>query len=122
MSRRAGYIRAFGMNAYSSSRAGGEIVEEHTEEQLGHEEVYVVVRGHATFHLDGDDVDAPTGTLVVLKDPSVKRQAIVFGLRTIRSSGKGGSVTRSIRHAWAISLRAGMTTSMSTSLSACGFP
>ena len=73
--RRRFGIEAFGMNAYSSARAGGEVVEEHTEEQLGHQEIYVVVRGHATFHLDGNDVDAPAGTLVVLRDPAVKRAA-----------------------------------------------
>jgi hypothetical protein len=73
--RRRFALGAFGINAYSSAQAGGEVVEEHTEEQLGHEEVYVVVRGHATFHLDGNDLDAPAGTLVVLKDPSVKRGA-----------------------------------------------
>jgi hypothetical protein len=68
-------IRAFGMNAYTTSLVDGEIVEEHTEAQLGHEEVYVVVRGHATFHLDDADVDAPQGTLVYIRDPSVKRSA-----------------------------------------------
>jgi quercetin dioxygenase-like cupin family protein len=73
--RRRFGLAAFGMNAYSSARAGGEVVEEHTEEQLGHQEVYVVVRGRATFHLDGADVDAPAGTIVVLKDPTVKRGA-----------------------------------------------
>ena len=73
--RRRFGVEAFGINAYSSARAGGEVVEEHTEEQLQHQEVYVVVRGHATFHLDGEDFDAPTGTLVVLRDPSVRRGA-----------------------------------------------
>jgi tetratricopeptide (TPR) repeat protein len=81
--RRRFGLAAFGMNAYSSSRAGGEVVEEHTEEQLGHQEVYVVVRGHATFHLDGDDVDAPAGTIVVLKDPSVKRAATAVDADTL---------------------------------------
>ena len=73
--RRRFDLGAFGINAYSSAHVGGEIVEDHTEEQLGHQEVYLVVRGRATFHLDGNDVDAPAGTLVVLKDPSVKRGA-----------------------------------------------
>jgi tetratricopeptide (TPR) repeat protein len=73
--RRRFGLEAFGINAYSSASAGGEVVEEHTEEQLQHQEVYVVVRGHATFHLDGEDFDAPTGTLVVLRDPSVRRGA-----------------------------------------------
>jgi hypothetical protein len=81
--RRRFGLTAFGMNAYSSARVGGEIVEEHTEEQLGHQEVYVVVRGHATFHLNGDDIDAPAGTVVVLKDPSVKRAATAVGEDTL---------------------------------------
>lgn len=68
-------IRAFGTNAYSSSRVGGEIVEAHNEARLGHEEMYVVVRGHATFHLNGEDVDAPAGSLVFIRDPTVKRSA-----------------------------------------------
>ena len=81
--RRRFGLGAFGMNAYSSERAGGEVVEEHTEEQLGHEEVYVVIRGHATFHLDGNDVDAPAGTLVVIREPSVKRGATAVDPKTL---------------------------------------
>lgn len=73
--RRRFDFRAFGMNAYTSSHVGGEVVEEHHEELLRHEEVYVVVRGHATFHLDGEDFDAPAGTIVAIKDPSVRRSA-----------------------------------------------
>lgn len=73
--RRRFRLEAFGINAYTSSRAGGEVVERHTEEQLQHQEVYVVVRGHATFHLGGEDVDAPAGTLVVLRDPTLERGA-----------------------------------------------
>ena len=52
------------------------MVEEHAEQQLGHEELYVVVRGRARFTLDGDEVDAPAGTLVFLSDPAVKRVAV----------------------------------------------
>ena len=81
--RRRFGLEAFGINAYSSAHAGGEVVEEHTEEQLGHQEVYVVVRGHATFHVDGEDVDAPAGTLVVLRDPSVKRGATALADDTL---------------------------------------
>ena len=42
-------ITAFGINAYTATEAGQDVVEEHTEEQLGHEEIYVVVCGRATF-------------------------------------------------------------------------
>jgi len=55
-------VTAFGINAYTATNAGDEVVEEHTEEQLGHEEIYAVVRGHATFTVDGEEVDAPAGT------------------------------------------------------------
>ena len=68
-------IRAFGMNAYTAANAGDLVVEEHTEESLGHEEVYVVLAGRATFTLDGEEFDAPAGTVVHLADPKVKRVA-----------------------------------------------
>ena len=69
-------IEAFGINAYTSAEVGGEIVEEHTEESLGHEEVYVVIAGRATFTLDGETLDAPTGTIVHLPEPKTKRSAV----------------------------------------------
>ena len=50
------------------------MIEEHTE-QGGHEELYVVLRGRATFTLGDDEVDAPAGTLVFAK-PGTKRGAI----------------------------------------------
>ena len=73
--RRLG-VTAFGINAYVAGNAGDEVVEEHTEEQLGHEEIYAVIRGHATFTVDGEEVDAPAGTLVYLDDVKQKRHAI----------------------------------------------
>jgi mannose-6-phosphate isomerase-like protein (cupin superfamily) len=68
-------IRAFGTNAYTAD-VGKEIVEEHSEQTYGHEEMYVVVTGRATFTLDGDEVDAPAGTIVHLPDPKVRRTAV----------------------------------------------
>src|SRR3954464_1549750 len=69
-------VTAFGINAYTAANAGDEVVEEHTEEQLGHEEIYVVISGHATFTVGGEEVDAPAGTLVYLDDVTQKRHAI----------------------------------------------
>ena len=68
-------VTAFGINAYTAANAGDEIVEEHTEQQLGHEEIYAVVSGRATFTVDGEEVDAPAGTLVYLDDITQKRHA-----------------------------------------------
>ena len=68
-------ITAFGTSAYTAAEAGQDVVEEHTEETLGHEELYVVVAGRATFVLDGEEKDVPAGSVVFLRDPKVKRYA-----------------------------------------------
>src|SRR5437764_13929292 len=75
-------VTAFGINAYTAANAGDEVVEDHTEEQLGHEEIYFVVQGRATFTVDGEDVDAPAGTLVYLDDVSQRRHAVATEPKT----------------------------------------
>jgi hypothetical protein len=74
--RRRFDVRAFGVNAYTSEEVGGQVVEEHTESQLGHEEIYVVLKGSATFTLDGEEVELDAGSLVHIADPDVKRVAL----------------------------------------------
>ena len=69
-------VTAFGINAYTAANAGDEVVEEHDETTLGHEEIYAVVSGHAVFTVDGEQVDAPAGTLVFLDDPKQMRHAV----------------------------------------------
>ena len=73
--RRTLDIGAFGINAYVAPNAGDDVVEEHTESSLGHEEVYLVLSGHATFTLDDETLDAPAGTLVFIRDVDVNRHA-----------------------------------------------
>lgn len=68
-------ITAFGVSAYTASEVGQDVVEEHTEEHLGHEELYVVISGRATFVLDGEEHAVPAGSAVFLRDPKVKRYA-----------------------------------------------
>jgi tetratricopeptide (TPR) repeat protein len=72
--RRLG-IRAFGMNAYTAEKVGDCVVEEHREGS-GHEEVYVVLAGSARFTVDGDEFDAPAGTIVFLRDSELLRSAV----------------------------------------------
>jgi hypothetical protein len=69
-------VTAFGINAYTAGSPCDEVVEEHDETTLGHEEVYIVLSGHAVFTVDGDEVDAPAGTLVYLDDPKQTRHAV----------------------------------------------
>jgi tetratricopeptide (TPR) repeat protein len=68
-------VRAFGVNAYTAAEAGLDVVEDHTEASNGHEELYAVVSGHAAFTVAGEEIDAPTGTLVFIRDPEVRRAA-----------------------------------------------
>jgi hypothetical protein len=70
-------VRIVGMAAFTAERAGDEIVEAHREAEggMGHEEVYVVLRGHARFELDGIELDAPAGTFVRVA-PEVHRHAV----------------------------------------------
>lgn len=71
-------IEAFGINAWTADEAGQDIIGEHDEATGGaggHEELYVVLTGTATFTVDGETVDAPAGTLVFVRDPAVKRKA-----------------------------------------------
>jgi tetratricopeptide (TPR) repeat protein len=72
-------VGAFGVNAYSSPTAGGLVIEEHDELGAGagrHEELYVVLAGRARFTLDGEEADAPAGTLVFVRDADVRRGAV----------------------------------------------
>jgi tetratricopeptide (TPR) repeat protein len=69
-------VQAFGINAYIGNASGDDVIERHTEEELGHEELYVVLAGRALFTLDGETLDAPVGTVVFLPDPATQRYAV----------------------------------------------
>ena len=89
--RRRFGITAFGTNAYTAD-AGQRVVEEHSESG-GHQELYVVLRGRATFTLDGEEIDAPAGTLVFVQ-PGTKRGAIAAedGTAVLGVGAKPGEV------------------------------
>jgi hypothetical protein len=68
-------ITAFGATAWTAHAAGDLIINEHDEgDPTADQELFLVVRGHAVFELDGDRVDAPAGTLV-FAPPGTKRTA-----------------------------------------------
>jgi Tetratricopeptide repeat len=71
-------IGSFGINAYAAREAGGQVIEEHDELGAGaghHEELYLVLTGHARFVVDGDELDGPPGTFVFVPDPATRRAA-----------------------------------------------
>jgi quercetin dioxygenase-like cupin family protein len=66
-------LHAFGINAYVPGE-DGTLINEHDESASGQEEVYLVLDGTATFEVDGETVDAPAGTFVVVR-PEARRRA-----------------------------------------------
>ena len=67
-------VQAFGVNA-ATGNAGDEMVVEHHEADdeenrtNGHQELFAVMTGHAVFTVDGEEIDAPAGTIVFVRDP-----------------------------------------------------
>jgi len=91
--RRRFGIKAFGVNAYTATEAGGRIIEEHTEGALGHQEIYLVLLGRARFTIDGTDHELGPGQMVFLRDPELRRGAVALDDYTvvIALGGKPGS-------------------------------
>jgi hypothetical protein len=68
-------VTAFGVTAWSARAAGDIVINEHDEgDPTADQELFLVLRGHAVFEVDGDRVDAPAGTLV-FAPPRTKRMA-----------------------------------------------
>lgn len=89
-------IRAFGTSAYRSIE-GGDLIREHDEAgfrigQSGQEELYVVVAGRAAFTVNGERVEAPSGSVVFLRDPAARRGAVAEepGTTVLAIGGKPG--------------------------------
>ena len=64
-------VQAFGVNA-ATGNAGDEMIEEHHEaddeenETNGHQELFAVMSRHVLFTVDGEEIDAPAGTIRLL--------------------------------------------------------
>lgn len=68
-------VQAFGVNLCIAPSSGDWVIEEHTESDTRHEELFFVSSGHATFVVDGQVVEAPAGTFVFVPDPASSRGA-----------------------------------------------
>jgi hypothetical protein len=66
-------MQAVGINAYTPGE-DGIVINDHDEKGSGQEELYIVLEGSATFEVDGEKLDAPTGTLVFV-GPDSRRKA-----------------------------------------------
>jgi len=75
-------IGAFGINAWRGTD-GDEVIKRHTESESRQEELFMVMSGRCTFTVDGEDVEAPAGTLVFVTDPSAERVAFAKEAGTV---------------------------------------
>ena len=89
-------VRAFGVNAWTAHEADGRIIPAHDEGPSGHEELYLVAAGHAAFTVNGEEIDAPAGTIVFVRDPAVSRGAVARepGTTVVAIGGKPGEPYR----------------------------
>jgi quercetin dioxygenase-like cupin family protein len=92
--RRALGVRAFGVNGFTAD-SGELLIEPHDElspNAARHEELYVIVSGHARFTIDGGEHDAPAGTLVFVPDPASRREAsaVADGTTALVVGGRPG--------------------------------
>lgn len=94
--RREFGVQAFGINAWTAHESGAAVIAEHDEAPSGHEELYLVVAGRATFTVGGEQVDAPAGTLVFVPEPETKRGAVTLEPDTtiLVVGGKPGAAYR----------------------------
>lgn len=92
-------IGAFGIGAIRTPEAGADAVPEHDKTGPGadrHEELYLVLEGHAVFTVEGEEIDAPQGTAVFVRDPEAKRSAVSKepGTTIVSVAGRRGEAWR----------------------------
>ena len=68
------------MNGVTGNAGDDMVIEHHERDDVenrtnGHEELFAVMSGHAVFTVDGEEIDAPAGTLVFVRDPGLLRAA-----------------------------------------------
>lgn len=95
-------VGSFGINAWTGEE-GKALVGEHDETNSGHEELYVVIAGSARFTVDGEDLDAATGTAVFVRDPASKRAAIALEDATTILSVGGKPGEAYVPRVWEVS-------------------
>jgi tetratricopeptide (TPR) repeat protein len=77
-------ISAFGATVWTARTAGDVLINEHDgDDPTADQELFLVLQGHAVFEVDGDRVDAPTGTLVFAPPGTRRRASAVEGDTTL---------------------------------------
>jgi tetratricopeptide (TPR) repeat protein len=91
-------ILGFGVRV-NIAEGEGHVVGEHNEVGPGaseQEELYLVLSGAATFTVNGEEMSAPAGTFVFVRDPAATRSAVAHeeGTRVLALGGTPGRAYR----------------------------
>lgn len=57
-------IKSFGTNLARATEAGDILTHDHDEVSTNHEELFLIVSGHATYRVGDEEIDAPAGTFL----------------------------------------------------------
>lgn len=76
-------IGSFGANLARATAAGDVLTHDHNEIGSRHEELFLVVSGHATYQVDGEEIDAPAGTFLYVPDPATTRGCVAKQAGTV---------------------------------------
>ncbi|MFL5964731.1 MAG: TPR end-of-group domain-containing protein [Gaiellaceae bacterium] len=79
-------FRPFGVNVWSADAPGDKLIPPHDEDS-GHEELYVVVRGAARFTVGNETFDAPAGTLIHVESGTFRAATSAEGATIILVAG-----------------------------------
>ena len=91
--RRLFDIGSFGTNLARATNAG-DVLTHDDETDVRHEELFLIVSGHAAFTVDGEEIDAPAGTSFYVPDPATVRGAVAR--RPARSCRRRGRARRGL--------------------------
>jgi hypothetical protein len=69
-------IGSFGTNLARATHAGDVLTHDHDEVEPNHEELFLIVSGHATYRVGDEEIDAPAGTFLYCPDPAVVRGCV----------------------------------------------
>ena len=79
-------IGSFGTNLARATKPGDVLTHDHSEIVDGgtrHEELFLIVSGHATYRVDGEELDAPAGTFLYVRDPATVRGVVAREAGTV---------------------------------------
>ncbi len=69
-------INSFGTNLARATYAGDVLTHDHDETGSNHEELFLIVSGHAAYRVGDAEIDAPAGTFLWCPDPALLRGVV----------------------------------------------